>query len=92
MLGNFTATAQGYRFIAGTKIKNTGNVGLVADVTVSWDQLGRGPLKEVREVKVPYGRSKNVQFTKIATGDQIDLHQSVGGLKNCRVKVSIVDY
>ena len=90
MLGDFTEfTPQGYRFIAGGTLRNTGNVGIVARVRAAWEQLGSAPLREEKMVRVARGKTKRVSFTVLASQDHIDLHQSAEG--NCRVNVQIVD-
>jgi hypothetical protein len=89
VLGDFTEGASGFRFIAGADIENTGNIGAVVRVTVTWNQLGDAPIKMVKRVKVWPTASRSVQFKKVASQDQIDLHQSANG--KCDVAATIVD-
>jgi hypothetical protein len=92
LLGDFTESASGFRFIGSAKIKNTGNIGIVVTVTATWGQLGTAPIKVVKTARVPVNGSKTVQMTKVATSNQIDLQQAgnIGG-QGCNVKVSISD-
>ena len=57
-------------------LENTGNVGTVEKVTISWPQLGHAPIKLSKTVKIGYGQSKTVQFTRPATTSEIDRLQS----------------
>lgn len=89
VLGDFSESAQGYRFVAGGRLRNTGNIGIVARVKVSWEQLGQPPVTSIKTVSIRRGHSKRVSFSLPATSDQIDLHQSADG--NCSTKVKIID-
>lgn len=90
VLGDFSeSSSQGFRFIAGGRLRNTGNIGIVTRVTVTWEQLGQAPIKAVKTVSIKRGHSKRVSFSLPATSDQIDLHQSSDG--NCDTKVKILD-
>jgi len=91
VLGNFTYGPSGYRFLGGAKIHNTGNIGIVVNVEAHWDQLGQAPIRESKTVEIGYGKTKSVQFTYLATGNELDLHQSAGFDDACGVKVKIVD-
>ncbi len=57
-------------------LENTGNVGTVEKVTISWPQLGHAPIKLSKTIKIGYGQSKTVQFTRAATTSEIDRLQS----------------
>ena len=89
LLGDFTESSSGFRFVADAHIKNAGNVGIEVDVTASWDQIGGAPFKATKTVRIPYGGKKKVSFTRVATQDQIDRHQSTNA--HCRVKARIVE-
>jgi hypothetical protein len=78
----------GYRFIAGGKLKNTGNVGIKVRVRVSWERLGTTPITSTTVYRVPYGHTKRVSITIPATQDDIDLHQSADS--DCGTKVKII--
>lgn len=85
-------TARGYRFVAGTDIDNTGNVGIVVKVTAKWKQLGANPVTVTKTAKVKYGESKSVQITKPVGGPEIEAIQAVQDAGNyCSVKGTIVD-
>jgi hypothetical protein len=92
ILGDFTDyTPTGYRFIAGANVRNTGNVGIVVRVFASWRQLGTSPITDARTVRVPYGESRNVNFTKDVSSNNIDLIQAaLGNGPDCSVKVTII--
>ena len=89
VLGDFTESARGFRFVANADLKNTGEIGIVVRLAAQWKQGGKGPIKVVKTVKVPIGRTKNVGITRIATADEIDLHQATD--QGCTVKASIID-
>jgi hypothetical protein len=69
--GEYPGLAFG-RFDAAARIKNLGDVGIIADVTAHWD--GGRTRSETKTVSVGPGQSKRVQFTIVATYDV--LHQS----------------
>lgn len=89
ILGDFTESASGYRFVADAQIRNTGNIGIIARATAIWDQIGTDAVKATKTIRVPTGKTRKVQFTVVAAQSQIDLHQSAEA--ECRVRVSIVD-
>lgn len=91
LLGDFSESPTGYRFVADAKIENTGNIGVEAKVTAIWQQAGAPAIKSEKTVEIPAGGRKRVRFTEVATQDQIDLHQSLGYGKLCRVKVTLLD-
>ena len=53
-------------------VENTGNVGIVLKVTISWPQLGHAPIAMHKTVKVPYSGSLTVPFTPagVRVGDR----------------------
>jgi hypothetical protein len=51
--------------------ENTGNIGLVLTVTMSYPQLAHQPIVMTKKVKVPYGQTVTVRFTKPMTQSQI---------------------
>jgi hypothetical protein len=53
-------------------VENTGNVGIVTKVTITWPQEGFSPLSLTKTVRVPYGGSLDVQFHRPLTGTQVD--------------------
>ena len=91
VLGDFSDnTSHGFRLIAGTSIRNTGNVGIKVDVVAHWLRLGAGPIKEAKQAQVPYRGSKRVSFTIPTDRDTIDLIQGAQDDPNfCGVKVTI---
>lgn len=89
LLGDFSESESGYRFVAGADMENTGNIGLRVQVAASWTLLGADPVTESREVELEVGQSESVQMTVLATQDQIDAHQSANG--DCSVDVSITE-
>lgn len=78
VLDDFSESASGYRFVADATLRNTGNIGIVARVTATWNQSGSGPMREVKNVKVPYRRNKVVHFTRICKPGR-DLPSPSGG-------------
>jgi len=91
LLGDFSESMSGFRFVANAKIRKTGNVGIVVEVTATWGQLGTAPIKVVKTTKIAVGSSKTVQITKVATSNQIDLQQAGGSGQGCNVKATISD-
>lgn len=89
LLGDFTESRSGYRFVADATLKNTGNVGLVVRVVASWDQIGGGPVRARKQARVRTGATRKVGFIVVATSDQINRHQSAGS--GCRVRATIID-
>jgi hypothetical protein len=90
LLGDFSDnTRTGYRFVADADITNTGNIGIVVRVNVSWRQIGTNPVKASKTAKIKVGSSKTVHITEPATGDEILAHQSADS--RCKVAVLIVD-
>jgi len=55
---------------------NTGNVGIVMDVTITWPQLAHPAISMHRGVKVPAGQIRTVRFTKAVGGAVISRLQS----------------
>lgn len=80
-----------YWFIGGARVKNVGNVGIVAEVKAKWLQLGGSDVKETKKLRLDVGESRRVNFNIAATGDQIDRHQAIESGRTCNVKVSLVD-
>jgi hypothetical protein len=89
LLGNFTETRRGYRFVADATVRNTGNVGIVVKLTGTWDQIGGAPVKVVKTVSVPTEGRKIVHLLRVASSDEIDRHQSANS--RCNVKATIID-
>jgi hypothetical protein len=89
VLGDFSESASGFRFIGQAKLENTGNIGIVLRVIAAWDLLGQPPFRIRKQARVPYGATKTVRFSKVVSQDQIDLHQSADS--ECRVNATIVD-
>lgn len=91
LLGNFTPTEAGYRFVADSTLRNTGNITVRALVVASWDLIGGERIVEEKTVKIPVGGSRRVGFVHVATQDEIDQHQALGFDQNCRVRVRLID-
>lgn len=90
VLGDFNDLSEnGFRFVAGGRLRNTGNVGIKIRFTATWEQLGQEPIRESKTIRLARGKSRRVSITVPATGDQIDLHQSADG--DCRTHVTMVD-
>jgi len=61
---------------ADVEAANTGNIGIVVKVTVTFPQLGHTAITMAKNVKVPNGATVTVHFTRVATGSEIDRLQS----------------
>lgn len=80
--------SQGYRFVAGGTLRNTGNIGIRVRVTYKWKLLGRDPLTVRKHYRLRRGQSRDVNLTVPVTENDIDSHQSAAG--DCSTKVTIV--
>jgi hypothetical protein len=78
-----------YRFVAGGDLENTGNIGIVVQVVVTWDRLGSPPARVEKRYRVRTNATREVQVSVPATLDDIDAHQSADA--DCDVRVRIVD-
>ena len=70
---------------ADVRLRNTGNVGTITRVRVSWGQQGFSPITMTRTVHVRYHASKTVPFHYPASQEQISRFQDVqlaGGFQN----------
>lgn len=91
LLGNFTDTEQGFRFIARASMHNTGNVGVIAIVTASWVQVGSKDVRMSKSVKIPWHGRRVVNFKKVVTEDQINQIQADTNFAHqCSVKATIL--
>lgn len=61
---------------ADVEAANTGNIGIVVKVTVTFPQLGHTAIAMTKNVKVAHGATVTVHFTRVATGSEIDRLQS----------------
>lgn len=82
------------RAIGEVDLTNTGNVGTVVVVRITWPQEGYGPLVMTRTVRTAPGERKAVRFHRPLSQNQIDLLQSWQDAHNfrdgCTYKASIV--
>ncbi|GAA4490501.1 hypothetical protein GCM10023191_022760 [Actinoallomurus oryzae] len=60
-----------YSLNAEVDVKNTGNIGLLVNVKVSWPQFGTSPVVASKKVKVPYRKTVTVRFKRHASMTQI---------------------
>ena len=91
LLGNFTESESGYRFVADARLRNTGNIGVIVHVKAIWFLAGGAEAVEEKTVKLPYRANKRIGFVRVASQDEIDQHQSLGYNDNCKVKVNILE-
>lgn len=92
VLGDFGDSgdpSKGYRLVGGGRVTNTGNVGVIGQITITWEMLGQAPVKEQRQVRLAVGKSKRVSVTVPVGQDAIDLHQSADG--DCKAKMKLTD-
>ena len=90
-LGDFSESASGYRFLADARIRNTGNIGIVLRVRAAWDQIAAPPIREEKTVRLRPGQGRQVNFVRVVSQNELDLHQSVEQFPKCRVKATIID-
>ena len=92
LLGDFSNyTKTGFRFVADAKVKNTGNIGTVNEVTATWFQAGGKKIVMTKTVRLEPGLQRRVGFPKLVGQDEIDLIQALNGGDQCKVKVTMVD-
>lgn len=87
---NGTAVATG-----DIQLTNTGNIGTVTRVTITWPQQGYAPLSETKTVRIPVGGSDDVQFNRPLTETQLSNLQNWqtghGYQDGCTYAASITD-
>jgi hypothetical protein len=54
------------------QVRNTGNVGLVMRLKITWPQQGYAPLSMSKTVKLATGASKDVQFHRTLSQAELD--------------------
>jgi hypothetical protein len=90
LLGDFTQSAHGFRFVAHATIHNTGNIGIRARFDATWQQAGGAAIHAAEVVRIPRGRTRDVSLMRVVSQDQIDQIQAVDSNDECRSKVAIV--
>lgn len=81
--------SQGYRFVGGGTLRNTGNVGVRVRVTYKWELLGQSPKTVKKTYKLLHGQGpRDVNVTVPATSDEISGHQSADS--DCTAKATII--
>ncbi len=75
---NFTSSVTGW-LVADVEIRNSGNVGYVANAKAVWKQAGSAPIVKVKPVTVPYGRTKTAHFKVPIDQNQVSAYQSAPG-------------
>jgi len=91
VLGDFTQTKDGYRFLADAQLENTGNIGTVDKVTATWLLAGGEKITKHKTVRVKPGKSKQVGLSRVASIDEIDRHQAMNAGEKCSVDVTMID-
>lgn len=89
LLGDFSEGPEGYRFVGGGELENTGNIGIVVRARFEWELLGTGPVEATEERRIDIGKTRDVQITIPAMQTQIDAHQSADA--DCDASVKIID-
>jgi hypothetical protein len=79
-----------YSFVASGTLRNTGNIGIVTQVTIEWEQIGTDPVTHEETVQIPEGKTEEIQVEIPVTSDQIDRIQAGSG-RYCNSNVKIVD-
>lgn len=84
-------TKTGYRFLAQSKVENTGNTGIEVEVHASWFQGQADAVTETKRVRVDRGKSTTVNISVPVSRQEIDqIRLQEGPGRNCRVESSIV--
>jgi hypothetical protein len=78
-----------YKFIASVDAENTGNIGLVVDVWVRFNQLGAEPVRYSETVEIPVGETITVHFDESVTRDQWRRYTDAG--RECDIGGDMVD-
>jgi len=80
---------------AEVDVENTGNVGIVLTVTVTYPQLAHPSIVMTKKVNVPYGQTVTVPFTRPITQSQVsrlqDWQSGHDFDDGCKYKGTIVD-
>ncbi len=77
------------RIIAGGELENTGNIGVVARVTFTWDMVGQADYKVRKTYRVKRGQTREVDYAEGVGQDFITAHQA--GSQDCTARAKIVD-
>jgi hypothetical protein len=92
-LGNADFSTGGFphaRAIAGTNVKNTGNIGIVLKVTAHWNVTGHASLTQTKLIHVLTGDGKRVTFSKAIPASLLDGLQNAAFQNHwCGVKATI---
>lgn len=92
LLGDFTESARGYRFVSSATVRNTGNIGVVVRFETTWRQAGGPAIRRHKDVRVPRGKSRFVNLNVIVSQDQISQIQAVPYDSQCGWKGTIMRY
>lgn len=92
VLGDSTSDPKtGFRFLAQSVVKNTGNTGIEVEVQATWEQGEAESVVQRKRVRVDWQKGTTVKFSVPATKQQIDLMRShTGPDANCKVIATIV--
>jgi hypothetical protein len=87
----FASEAHTGDLIGQVNLTNTGNIGTVLKVRMSWTQVGYRPITLIKNVKVPYRGHKVVPFHRPASQTEIDRLQAANYGDECSYKATITD-
>jgi hypothetical protein len=90
LLGNFTETNAGFRFVSVATIHNTGNIGVVVRFDATWRQTSSPAIHASKKVRVPRGRTVFVSLSRVVGQDQIDQIQAIPQGSECGWKGTLV--
>lgn len=90
LLGNFTPTAAGFRFVSSATVHNTGNIGIVVQFETTWRRAGTSAIRMDKTVRVPRGHTKFVTMVRVVTQNDIDEIQAVAQAAQCGWKGTII--
>ena len=80
--------------VGDTRLRNTGNVGIVVRVRGMWERAGFSPFEAVKKTRVDVGRRTVIHLRKkISQQEMYEVEGVLGYLevgRFCRVKVSII--
>jgi hypothetical protein len=90
---DFSSNIEG-KLLGEVELRNTGNIGTVERVRITWPQFGLPPVVRTRVVHVASGDSRTVQFHVPATSDMIgslqDWQERHGFKDGCKYRATLV--
>lgn len=92
VVGDSTENSKtGSRFVATSRVANTGNTGIEVEIQASWSQGQGDAVTETKRARVDEGESTTVRISVPVSQKEIDaIRLNVATEPNCRVQSSII--